>query len=376
MEEERKLAHIEKIEWIKPIEGADKIVLCGVLGWQCIVAKKDNFKEGDKIVYIEIDSVVPDIPEFEFLRDRKFRVKTIKLKGELSQGLVVPLSILGKNRPINLEIGDDVTDLIGITKYLSPSEQEEIKAEIRRVATEKNRLKKFLMRYGWFRKLNLSRKQKSGFPYWVSKTDEERIQNMPRVLTDFANEAVYATEKIDGQSATFTGKMVPRFNGFLGKMFPKKFLFVVCSRNLTTNDRGSLYWRVAKKYNLERILKENPKLTIQGEQIDTKVQGNKYKVTEPELYVFNIIDHENKYQYNYEEMQIFCNKHKLKIVPLIYAGPLFNLGTTVNEMVESSKGLSWLINIPREGLVVRNIKDGKKVFSFKCINPDFLLKFD
>lgn len=376
MEKERKLAHVEKIEWIKPIEGADKIVLCGVLGWQCVVAKKDNFKEGDKIVYIEIDSIVPDIPEFEFLRDRKFRVKTIKLKGELSQGLVVPLSILGKNRPISLEIGDDVTDLVGITKYLSPSEQEEIKAEIRRVAAEKNRLKKFLMRYSWFRKLNLSRKQKSGFPYWVSKTDEERIQNMPRVLTDFANEAVYATEKIDGQSATFTGKMVPRFNGFLGKMFPKKFLFVVCSRNLTTNDRGSLYWRVAKKYNLEKILRENPKLTIQGEQIDTKVQGNKYKVTEPQLFVFNVIDHENKYQYNFEEMSNFCNKYGLKTVPYLFDGQLSNIGTTVNEVVEYSKGKSILLDIPREGIVVRSIKNGKKVFSFKCINPDFLLKFD
>ena len=376
MEKERKLAHVEKIEWIKPIEGADKIVLCGVLGWQCVIAKKDGFKEGDKVIYIEIDSIVPDIPEFEFLRDRKFRVKTIKLKGELSQGLVVPLSILGKNRPISLEIGDDVTDLVGITKYLSPSEQEEIKAEIRKIATEKNRLKKFLMRYSWFRKLNLSRKQKSGFPYWVSKTDEERIQNMPRVLTDFANEAVYATEKIDGQSATFTGKMVPRFNGFLGKMFPKKFLFVVCSRNLTTNDRGSLYWRVAKKYNLEKILRENPKLTIQGEQIDTKVQGNKYKVTEPKLYVFNVIDHENKYQYNYEEMLNFCNKYGLRIVPYLFDGQLSNIGATVNEVVEYSKGRSILLDIPREGIVVRSIKNGKKVFSFKCINPDFLLKFD
>lgn len=376
MGEERKLAHIEKVEWIRPIQGADKIVLCGVLGWQCVVAKKDNFKEGDKIVYIEIDSVVPEIPEFEFLRDRKFRVKTIKLKGELSQGLVVPLSILGKNRPISLEIGDDVTDLIGITKYLSPSEQEEIKAEIRRVATEKNRFKKFLMRYSWFRKLNLSHKQKSGFPYWVSKTDEERIQNMPRVLTEFAHESVYVTEKIDGQSVTFTGKMVPRFGGLLGRIFPNKFLFVVCSRNLTTNDRGSLYWRVAKKYNLEKILRENPKLTIQGEQIDTKVQGNKYKVTEPKLYVFNVIDHENKYQYNYEEMLNFCIKYRLEIVPLIYEGPLSTLGHTVNEMVETSKGRSWLFDIPREGIVVRSIRDGKRIFSFKCINPDFLLKFD
>lgn len=380
---ERSLAHIEKIEWIRPIEGADKIALCGVLGWQCVIAKKDDFKVDDKIIYVEIDSVMPELPEFEFLRDRKFRVRTIKLRGQISQGLVLPLFILGKNRPVKLDIGDDVTNLLGITKYLSPSEREEIKDEIRRISAEKNKLKKFMMRYSWFRRLSLSRKQKEGFPYWVSKTDEERIQNIPHVLEQFADEIVYVTEKIDSQSATFTGKMIPVFNGWLGTILPKKFKFVVCSRNLTTNDRGSLYWRVAKKYNLEQILKENPNLTIQGEQGDTKVQGNKYKITEPTMWVFNIIDHEKKYHYNYKEMKIFCAANGLLTVPLLsgedvtyHNFPLKELGSTVQEVVEFSKGESIIANIPREGIVVRCIKEGKKILSFKCINPDFLLKFD
>lgn len=90
---ERKLAHIETIAEIKPIEGADKIELAYVLGWQCVV-KKGEFKVGDKIIYVEVDSVMPERPEFEFLRDRKFKIKTIKLKGQVSMGLILPLSIL------------------------------------------------------------------------------------------------------------------------------------------------------------------------------------------------------------------------------------------------------------------------------------------
>ena len=95
---ERKLAHIEKIEWIKPIDGADQIEICGVLGWQCVIAKKDNFRVGDIVVYVEVDSVMPERLEFEFLRNRKFRIRTIKLRGQISQGLVLPISIHSDNK--------------------------------------------------------------------------------------------------------------------------------------------------------------------------------------------------------------------------------------------------------------------------------------
>lgn len=389
----RKLAHIEKIEWIRPIEGADKIELCGILGWQCVIAKKDNFKVGDLVVYIEVDSVVPDKPEFEFLRNRKFRIRTIKLRGVVSQGLVLPLSSLGPEDSINHldedDIGLDVTELLEIIKYLSPSEREEINQLERKIARDKNKLRKFMMKYSWFRKLFLSRKKKEGFPYWVSKTDEERIQNIPQVLEQFKDKEVYVTEKIDYQSGTWTGKMIPRFNGLLGKLLAtKKYQFVVCSRNLVNNDKDSLYWKVAKKYNLEQILKENPTLTIQGEQGDTKVQGNKYGITEPTMWVFNIIDHEKNYHYNFIEMQEFCLKHSLDIVPIIgiynkvmddinYFPCLRHLGSTVQELVEFSKGKS-IINpkIEREGIVIRCIENGKKLLSFKVINPEFLLKYN
>lgn len=381
---ERKLAHIEIIKNLRPIKGADRIEVAEVLGWECVV-KKGEFNVGDKIIYVEVDSIMPEKPEFEFLRDRKFRVKTIKLRKQISQGLVLPLSVLGPPEAIDHldedDISLDVTNLLGITKYLSPSELSEQSEIERRIKNNKNKLRKFMMRYSWFRRLFLSRKKKSGFPYWVSKTDEERIQNIPQVLEQFADKEVYITEKIDYQSVTFTGKMVPRFSGKLGKLIPlKKYKFVVCSRNMTTNNKSSLYWQIAKKYNIEQILRENPTLTIQGEQGDTKVQGNKYGIKEPTMWVFNIIDHERNYHYNYREMFEFCQKFNLEIVPYIGLEQssviLSELGSTVQEIVEFSKGKSVLADIPREGIVIRCIENGQKLLSFKVVNPDFLLKYD
>lgn len=378
----RRLATIQTIESLSPIEGADSIVKATMvgLGWECVV-KKDEFKVGDKVIYCEVDSVLPDKPEYEFLRSRNFRIRIIKLKGQVSMGLILPLPKEFQKFNVN----HDVTELLGITLYLSPSEREEIAKQERELANNKSRLRKFMMRYSWFRKMFLSRRQKSGFPYWVSKTDEERIQNMPQVLQQFADKEVYVTEKIDYQSVTFTGKIVPKFQGILSKLPFKKYQFVVCSRNFVNNDKNSLYWQIARKYNIEQILKENPTLTIQGEQGSAGVQGNKYGIKEPTMWVFNIIDHERKYQYNYKEMSIFCEKYNLDIVPQIRSGkrehgifgymPLSYLGSTVQELVEFSKGKSIYADIPREGIVVRCIENGKKILSFKVINPDFLLKY-
>lgn len=374
---ERKLAHIEQIIDLRPIKGADRIEVAIVLGWECVV-KKGEFKIGDKIVYIEVDSIVPDCPEFEFLRERKFRIKTIKLKKQISQGLIVSLETLNKISNDNiilskLNIGDDVTEKMNIVKYLTLSEKQEIEKKL----TKQNKFKKFMMRYSWFRKLVLNKIKKESFPYWVSKTDEERIQNIPQIIEQYANELVYVTEKIDYQSVTFTGKMLPRFDNWIGKILPKKFKFFVCSRNLINNNKESLYWTIAKKYNIEKILKENPTITIQGEQGDTNVQGNKYKISEPTLWVFNIIDHETKYHYNDLEIVNFCSLHGLTTVPILdRCLPLSELGKSVSDLVEFSKGTSVLTDIPREGLVVRCIKNGNKILSFKIINPEFLLKYE
>jgi hypothetical protein len=374
---DRKLAHVEKIEWIREISGADKIELVGILGWQCVIAKKDNFKVGEKIIYVEVDSVMPEKPEYEFLRDRKFRVKTIKLRGELSQGLVLPLHVLFNPLGYNhYDIGEDVTEKLGITKYLSPTEREELNFQERKIFNEKNKLKKFMMRYSWFRSLFLKRNQKQSFPYWVSKTDEERIQNIPHVLEQFKDKKVYITEKVDGQSATFTGKMLPRFL-WMRKLSPKQYKFIVCSRNFTVG-KDSVFYKTANKYNIEKILKKHPTLTIQGEQCGPKIQGNKYKFEDIKLFVFNIFDHEKNYYYNYAEMEKFCEENSLDIVQQVapYNVTLSELGDTVQDIIELSKNKSVYINIPREGIVVRCIEKGKKLMSWKCVNPLFLLQYD
>lgn len=374
-ENERKLAHIEKIEWVREIPGADKICTYGILGWE-VVDQKGKYNVGDKVIYCEIDSILPDKPEYGFLKDRKFRIRTIKLKGQVSQGLILSISDIFPPREI-LNIGQDVTERIGITKYLTPSEREENDILQKKLENDKNRLRKFMMRYSWFRRLFLSRKQKGGFPYWISKTDEERIQSLhwASFYEQFKDKDIYITEKIDYQSATFTGKLVS-ISGLIGKFLPKKYQFVVCSRNMTTNNKSSLYWKIADKFKLESILKTNPALTIQGEQGDTKVQGNKYKISDLNLWIFNIINHEQKYQYDYEEMDNFCSRYQLNIVPLVKKCKLSDIGETVPEWVEFSKGKSLVnSNTTREGIVVRCIENGKKVFSFKVINPDFLLEY-
>ena len=373
----RKLATVQVINNIEPIKDADMIEKATVLGWEVVIAKKDNFKIGDKVIYVEVDSVMPEKPEYEFLRSRKFRIRTIKLKGQISQGLILPLanSLAVKT---SLEIGQDVTETLGIEKYLSPSERDEFANQERLIKIEKNRLKKYMMRYSLFRRFFLSRKQKGGFPYWVSKTDEERIQNIPHVIEQFKDHDVYVTEKVDYQSVTFTSKILPKFGGLLGKILPlKKSVFVVCSRNLLTNDKNSLYWKIAKKYKIEVILKYNPNLTIQGEQGDTKVQGNKYGISEPTLWVFNIINHVTGEYFDYKQMMEFCSKWGLQTVPPIGFYKLNELGTNVPELVQFSKGKSVInTSIHREGIVVRCIVNGKKQLSFKVINPDFLLKYE
>lgn len=166
----RALAHIEEINSIMPIEGKDRIVLATVLGWTVIVQK--DFNVGDKVVFAEIDSVFPEKPEFEFLRSKKFRIKTMKMAGVISQGIVFPLSILPEGE---YNIGDDVTDILGITQYEPTMDKEE--TDIESAKTSVKKYPEFLMRMAWFRKLVLPKKQAKGFPSFISKTDEVRCLN-------------------------------------------------------------------------------------------------------------------------------------------------------------------------------------------------------
>lgn len=183
----RKLASIQKIVNIEPIEGADKIEKLTVLGWHIVASKTENHKVGDLIVYIEPDSQVPTIPMFDFLKDKKYIVKTIKLRKQISQGLVIPLREIEENFNINIskfKEGDDITNLLGIKKYDPQAEKEQmlIKNEMKK---SNNLIHKFLMKYKWYRKLyaKLNPKIKSGFPTWIKKTDERKNTNNSRRIS-------------------------------------------------------------------------------------------------------------------------------------------------------------------------------------------------
>jgi len=357
----RKLAHIEKIEWIKPIESKDRIVLAGILGWTVIV-QKDQFKEEDKCIFCEIDSVFPEKPEFEFLRSKKFRIKTMKMSGCISQGICFPLSMLPDG---NYEIGDDVTDLMGITQY-EPTMDKEDNDSGENIESKK-RYPAFLMRMSWFRKLVLTKKQAKGFPDFITKTDETRIQNAPFYL-DLDCKWV-ATEKIDGQSGSFTLQRVK------GKHFWNKdtYDFAVCSRNLRKWKKDtSSFWNVAEKYNIEealhKLISDNEWVAIQGECVAPNVQGNKYKVAEPDLYVFSLIYPSGRI--GSVEAKKIVGEYGLKFVPIIDESVNIK-GMSVAEVLDYATGKSQLYDTLREGIVFRSL-DGKQ--SFNAVSPEFLIK--
>jgi hypothetical protein len=357
IKEGRKLATIREVKEIRDISGADKIQLAIVDGWECVI-KKEEVKTGELVIYIEIDSILPERPEFEFLRPRNFRIKTIKLRGQISQGLVLPLSYLKEKK---YKLGDDVTEEMGIKKY----DPESIKEREIRLPKPKNKLQKWLMKFEWYRnwrKRKIIRTQKP-FPGWISKTDETRVQNLVKDFNRAIEEKTkfFVTEKLDGQS--FTAYVDDK--NFVG----------ICSRNLgVSKTDDSNYAIVFRNYELEKVLIEIKKkfsaktVVIQGEICGPGIQGNKYKFKELELFVFNlIIDGKIK---NYEEMEKELKSKNVKIVPLIEKE--FELKSTIREMVDYSKGNS-VVNIDqkREGIVIR---DYQYNISFKVINPDFLLE--
>ena len=356
----RRLATIRKISELRPIPGADRIEVAQVDGWECVV-KKGEYNAGDYVVYIEVDSIVPDRPEFEFMRERNFRVRTIKLRKQISQGLVMPLSILPENQR-GLCLDSDVTDVLGIKKYDPQAQQEALLKDQQK--QKRNPFIKFMLRYKWFRNLYLV-KTKSGFPIWIMKTEEERIQNLPHLFESMRNQGVKfsVTEKVDGQSATY----------YLKKQSPFRYEFGVCSRNLRLmKPDNSAYWQVAQKYNIKKALKKiigkYETVVLQGEICGSKIQGNKYKIDGYQFFAFNLIY--PKHPCTTAEMQQILRPFGIETVPIVEENK--TLPETILELVEYAKGRSVLRKgQKREGVVMRNRDHG---VSFKVINPDFLLE--
>lgn len=359
----RKLASIKEVSEIMPIEGKDRIVLAVVDGWNVIV-KKDEFAVGDKCVYVEIDSVLPEKPEFEFLRKNNFRIKTMKMSQVISQGICFPLDILPLKKNGEYALGEDVTEVLGVKQYEKTMDKEPVEV----LDKQKKEYPRFLMRMSWFRKLVLPKKQAKGFPSFISKTDEVRIQNIPQILSDKCEWV--STEKVDGCSASYA--IVRRKSKI--PFMKDKFEYMVCSRNLRLYVKdNSVYWRVSDKYNIEKFLKDSigrrSWVALQGECIAPNVQGNKYKVSDVDFYAFNLIYPGGRL--GSLAAKEICNEGGIKFVPIVETN--YVLPDTVNEVLEHAHGQSQIGETLREGLVFRS-KDGKR--SFKAVDPLFLLKYD
>ena len=351
----RTLSSVQTVNAVEPIPGADAIEKIRVLGWW-VVAKKGEYKPGDRLVYCEIDSLLPERPEFEFLRASSFkaaqldptgavtlpagfRIKTIRLRGQVSQGICFPPSILPPGTPDG--DGADVTEVLGVLKWEPP------------VA------------------VGMSGRVKGAFPSFLPKTDETRVQVLEAALDRHRGKTFNVTEKLDGTSFT---------------AFVRAGEFGICSRNLWLDetDATSVLARVAASTQLEAKLRAaqvrlGHDVAIQAEVVGPGVQKNKYSFKDVTLRVFNVLNVEDGKLLDHAAMLELLSTMQLESVPQL--GTVV-LDHTVDQLVEFSEGVSRLNpGVQREGVVLRPLVEEYDAdiggrLSFKAINPKFLLKYD
>lgn len=394
---ERELAYVVKIDGISPIVGADRVELAHVGGWR-IMVKKGQFQVGDYAIYFEIDSKVPEKEPFMFLESKHFKVKTQKyFKGTvISQGLLMALDdfILNSEVPswvqslkFQISKGADiehegVTEVIGVTyaveednKRKAASVDKYKKMAQRRPSIFKKPWAKWMMRREWGRKIMFAlfgkkKDKKNGWPSWVSKTDEERVQNMTWILEDKSE--WIATEKIDGTSTTATYRRTGR----------KKHEFYICSRNVVFDkpDKGcyyetNVYTEMAEKYHFEDVLAalvEKYDLewaTLQGETYGAGIQKREYGLKEHDFVGFNLI-FSDRGRLNSVEAKEILAEYGIPWVPIVEEH--FVLPDTVEELLAIATDKSVIDGGMREGLVFRS-QDGAR--SFKAVSNEFLLKY-
>ena len=401
---ERELAYVVRVDDIKPIEGRDRVE-CAVVGGWTIMVRKGQFHPGSLGIYFEIDSQVPEKEPFMFLAQKKFKIKTQKYKtpnGQFwSQGLLMAPEDFNwymndiRTAIIEMDATNDegyhavdnesrfLTKRLGITYAVaednarkSGSMDKYKKMAQRRPKLFAKKPIRWLMRRNWGKKLlfvlfGKKKDKKSGWPAWVKKTDEERVQNMPWILQN--KEPWIATEKIDGTSTTFTMK-----RGKFGK-----FDFYVCSRNVVFDkpDKtcfydSNVYLEMAEKYDIENalkdILKSNPKLewvTIQGETYGPGIQKRDYSATEHEFAAFNFIT-STEGRWNSLKAKELLSVYDIPWVPII--DKEFILPDTVEELLDIATDISVIDGGMREGLVFRSL-DGAQ--SFKAVSNEFLMKY-
>ena len=408
----RELAYLVTVDAIEPIEGKDRVEAAVVGGWKTMV-RKGVFKPGDLGIYIEIDSKVPETEPFEFLSKYHYKVKTQKFKQFYSQGLLMHPSDFGwtvesaqfaggfvfvKDKDGVAHIpGEEnmfLSKQLGITyaldsdnKRKAPSADKYKKMAQRHPNLFKKNWARWMMKREWGKKVMFlffgkAKDKKGGWPAWVVKTDEERVQNMPWVFTD-ENWSQYewiATEKIDGSSSTFTLKK-GRFN---------KKEYYVCSRNVCFDTpeksdkcfyESNVYLEMNEKYHIKDILeiimkKENLDfVTLQGETYGDGIQKRTYGLTNGEhrLMAFNLIYGYNDgvtRRLNPCEMTNVLKEYGVPCVPII--AEIYKLPQDCDTLLLQATGKSALDGEMREGIVFRDRKGER---SFKAVSNEFLAKY-
>ena len=336
----RKMATIRKIDLVLPIKGADAIECAQLGGWN-VVIRKGEYSAGDLAIYCEIDSWIPNSRAPFLTRPDQQphvyegvpgeRLRTVKLRGQLSQGLLLPMSCL-TNFGADLWNGHDVSEELGILKWEAP-----IPA-------------------------NLSGDAKGLFPTFIPKTDQERIQNLAAEYLQWKGDDLTweITEKLDGSSMT---------------VFYRDGEFGVCSRNLELKqDEFNSMWKIAIRDKLqEKLAFLNRNLALQGEIIGEGIQKNLYKIKGQEFYIFDIYDIDTRKYFTPQERKTFITELGFKHVPVISSKtPLFYY--TVADLIQMAEGHSLMGDIvgpTREGLV---FKCNERQLSFKTISNKFLIK--
>lgn len=339
----RKLASIQVVNEIRPIENADAIECVVILGWT-VVAKKGEFKVGDKCIFFEIDSILPNEEKYSFLDYKEeyngYRLKTVRLRGQLSQGLALPINIF--DIPEDIEVGTDLTEQLKIRKY-EPPVPEETGA-------------------------------KSSSRVWeIPKTDEERYQSNPALVEALKGKKYYASVKLDGTSTTIILNIneddEPEVN--------------VCGRNTCyIESANNKYWAVTMKYSMkEKILdyynKTGKRLAFQGELIGPKIQGNKMGLTENDLYIFNVWMADGKQPFEKCDLDTSLKIVKdfgLNFVPIELTGEFVYTSDELQDLTKIKYNKYFPNAKPSqniEGLVFRSID--MKV-SFKVVSNEFLLR--
>lgn len=405
--QERELAYVVLIDGIEPIPGYDRVEQAIVGGWRIIV-QKGQFMVGDPAIYFEIDSRVPSDREcFAFLEKRHYKVKTIKMCKTISQGLLMHARDFGWN---NCGVGyggiketkqgivepngtvhlpDDesrfLTSILGVTyadaednSRKAPTVDKYKKMASRHPKIFKKPIVRKIMKYAIGRKIMFfffgkKKDKKNGWPAWVQKTDEERVQNMPWILKDDGE--WIATEKIDGTSTTFTMKR--------GKFGKKEFY--VCSRNVCFDSvekpcyyDTNVYWEMAQKYDIFNVLSqmldedsEEDWITIQGETYGGGVQKRDYSTNEHQFAAFNLI-YSTIGRVGTATMIEELRPYNVPCVPIVEKKMRIDQFEDIDAILQYAEGDSQVDGKPREGIVFRSL-DGTK--SFKAVSNSFLMKY-